>query len=191
MAPSVLQEMLHEPFGSCPLCLSSAAPSSWCRACAVPSSLAHVPWPGQGSLSCLPPSIPIAAMASCWEALAGPSPTPTAAGLSLSLSLGQERYEAAIQRSVKKTWAEIRQQRWSWAGALHHGSPAHKDGECQAGHRHLGSCGSDGGEGSWASLCQPSNPAQPHLVGSCCHHSGLCWGLMGSCGCSLLLWGCV
>lgn len=121
-----------------------------------------------------------------------PSPTPAAARLSLSLSLGQERYEAAIQRSVKKTWAEIRQQRWSWAGALHHGSPAHKDGECQAGHRHLGPCGSDGGEGSWASLCQPSNSAQPHLVGSCCHHSGLCWGLMGSRGCSLLLlWGCV
>lgn len=69
---------------------------------------------------------------------AGPSPSPAAPGLSLSLSLGQERYEAAIQRSVKKTWAEIRQQRWSWAGALHHGSPAHKDGECRAGHRHLG-----------------------------------------------------
>ncbi|KFO81272.1 MAP7 domain-containing protein 1, partial [Cuculus canorus] len=32
------------------------------------------------------------------------------------------------KRSAKKTWAEIRQQRWSWAGALHHGSPAHKDG---------------------------------------------------------------
>lgn len=46
----------------------------------------------------------------------------------------QERYEAAIQRSAKKTWAEIRQQRWSWAGALHHGSSAHKDGECGAGH---------------------------------------------------------
>lgn len=46
---------------------------------------------------------------------------------------GQERYEAAIQRSAKKTWAEIRQQRWSWAGALHHGSSAHKDGECGAG----------------------------------------------------------
>lgn len=45
------------------------------------------------------------------------------------LPLRQERYEAAIQRSAKKTWAEIRQQRWSWAGALHHGSPAHKDGE--------------------------------------------------------------
>ncbi|XP_005988578.1 MAP7 domain-containing protein 1a isoform X2 [Latimeria chalumnae] len=29
----------------------------------------------------------------------------------------KERYEAAIQRSTKKTWAEIRQQRWSWAGA--------------------------------------------------------------------------
>uniref|UniRef100_A0A8C0UVC9 MAP7 domain containing 1 n=1 Tax=Cyanistes caeruleus TaxID=156563 RepID=A0A8C0UVC9_CYACU len=43
------------------------------------------------------------------------------------LEKNKERYEAAIQRSVKKTWAEIRQQRWSWAGALHHGSPAHKD----------------------------------------------------------------
>lgn len=30
----------------------------------------------------------------------------------------QERYEAAIHRSTKKTWAEIRQQRWSWAGGL-------------------------------------------------------------------------
>ncbi|XP_070619820.1 MAP7 domain-containing protein 1 isoform X5 [Erythrolamprus reginae] len=40
----------------------------------------------------------------------------------------KELYEAAIQRSVKKTWAEIRQQRWSWAGALHHGSPGHKEG---------------------------------------------------------------
>ena len=36
----------------------------------------------------------------------------------LSPSLFQERYEAAIHRSTKKTWAEIRQQRWSWAGAL-------------------------------------------------------------------------
>lgn len=41
----------------------------------------------------------------------------------------QERYEAAIQRSVKKTWAEIRQQRWSWAGALHHSSPGRKTSE--------------------------------------------------------------
>lgn len=39
------------------------------------------------------------------------------------LEKNKERYEAAIQRSVKKTWAEIRQQRWSWAGALHHNSP--------------------------------------------------------------------
>ncbi|KAJ7304376.1 hypothetical protein JRQ81_011929 [Phrynocephalus forsythii] len=31
------------------------------------------------------------------------------------------------KRSAKKTWAEIRQQRWSWAGALHQGSPVHKD----------------------------------------------------------------
>uniref|UniRef100_A0A8C9EX99 MAP7 domain containing 1 n=1 Tax=Pavo cristatus TaxID=9049 RepID=A0A8C9EX99_PAVCR len=36
------------------------------------------------------------------------------------LEKNKERYEAAIQRSAKKTWAEIRQQRWSWAGALHH-----------------------------------------------------------------------
>ena len=45
----------------------------------------------------------------------------------------QERYEAAIQRSVKKTWAEIRQQRWSWAGALHHSSPGRKTSECAGG----------------------------------------------------------
>ncbi|XP_053254849.1 MAP7 domain-containing protein 1 isoform X5 [Podarcis raffonei] len=43
------------------------------------------------------------------------------------LEKNKERYEAAIQRSTKKTWAEIRQHRWSWAGALHQGSPAHKD----------------------------------------------------------------
>ncbi|XP_027005357.2 MAP7 domain-containing protein 1a isoform X4 [Tachysurus fulvidraco] len=34
------------------------------------------------------------------------------------LKKNKERYEAAIQRSTKKTWAEIRQQRWSWAGGL-------------------------------------------------------------------------
>lgn len=45
----------------------------------------------------------------------------------------QERYEAAIQRSVKKTWAEIRQQRWSWAGALHHSSPGRKTSEWAGG----------------------------------------------------------
>uniref|UniRef100_A0A8C3XVP8 MAP7 domain containing 1 n=1 Tax=Chelydra serpentina TaxID=8475 RepID=A0A8C3XVP8_CHESE len=44
------------------------------------------------------------------------------------LEKNKERYEAAIQRSAKKTWAEIRQQRWSWAGALHQSSPRHKDG---------------------------------------------------------------
>ncbi|XP_077381962.1 MAP7 domain-containing protein 1a isoform X2 [Festucalex cinctus] len=32
------------------------------------------------------------------------------------LEKNKERYEAAIHRSAKKTWAEIRQQRWSWAG---------------------------------------------------------------------------
>ncbi|KAI9524058.1 MAP7 domain-containing protein 1, partial [Dissostichus eleginoides] len=36
----------------------------------------------------------------------------------LKLEKNKERYEAAIHRSTKKTWAEIRQQRWSWAGAL-------------------------------------------------------------------------
>ena len=40
----------------------------------------------------------------------------------------QERYEAAVQRSVKKSWAEIRQQRWSWAGGLGQ-NPGHKDSE--------------------------------------------------------------
>ncbi|KAM5265304.1 MAP7 domain-containing protein 1 isoform 3-T3 [Hipposideros larvatus] len=49
------------------------------------------------------------------------------------LEKNKERYEAAIQRSVKKTWAEIRQQRWSWAGALHHSSPGHKTSRCLGG----------------------------------------------------------
>nr|XP_033811926.1 MAP7 domain-containing protein 1 isoform X2 [Geotrypetes seraphini] len=40
----------------------------------------------------------------------------------------KERYESAIQRTTKKTWAEIRQQRWSWAGALHQNTVAQKDG---------------------------------------------------------------
>ncbi|XP_059364167.1 MAP7 domain-containing protein 1-like isoform X3 [Carassius carassius] len=34
------------------------------------------------------------------------------------LEKNKERYEAAIHKSGKKTWAEIRQQRWSWAGGL-------------------------------------------------------------------------
>uniref|UniRef100_A0A672PTG0 MAP7 domain-containing protein 1-like n=1 Tax=Sinocyclocheilus grahami TaxID=75366 RepID=A0A672PTG0_SINGR len=34
------------------------------------------------------------------------------------LEKNKERYEAAIQRSGKKTWAEIQQQRWSLAGGL-------------------------------------------------------------------------
>ncbi|XP_072249944.1 MAP7 domain-containing protein 1a isoform X6 [Leuresthes tenuis] len=38
------------------------------------------------------------------------------------LEKNKERYEAAIHRSTKKTWAEIRQQRWSWAGALNQNS---------------------------------------------------------------------
>ncbi|KAM4579763.1 MAP7 domain-containing protein 1a isoform 3-T3 [Odontesthes bonariensis] len=41
----------------------------------------------------------------------------------------KERYEAAIHRSAKKTWAEIRQQRWSWAGALNQSS-SQKEGRC-------------------------------------------------------------
>ncbi|KAM8977395.1 MAP7 domain-containing protein 1 [Pelodytes ibericus] len=40
----------------------------------------------------------------------------------------KERYEAAVNRSTKKTWAEIRQQRWSWAGALNQNSPGHRAG---------------------------------------------------------------
>ncbi|MEE6521619.1 hypothetical protein FKM82_019884 [Ascaphus truei] len=39
-----------------------------------------------------------------------------------------ERYEAVVTRNTKKTWAEIRQQRWSWAGALHQNSPGQKGG---------------------------------------------------------------
>ncbi|KAG9339173.1 hypothetical protein JZ751_024031, partial [Albula glossodonta] len=34
------------------------------------------------------------------------------------LEKNKERYEAAVRRSAKKTWAEIRQLRWSWAGGL-------------------------------------------------------------------------
>ncbi|XP_018101853.1 MAP7 domain-containing protein 1 isoform X2 [Xenopus laevis] len=40
----------------------------------------------------------------------------------------KERYESAVTRNTKKTWAEIRQQRWSWAGALNRNSPGHKGG---------------------------------------------------------------
>lgn len=47
----------------------------------------------------------------------------------LSLYAFQERYEAAIHRSTKKSWAEIRQQRWSWAGALSQNS-SRKESEC-------------------------------------------------------------
>ncbi|KAM4796456.1 MAP7 domain-containing protein 1 isoform 1-T1 [Rhinophrynus dorsalis] len=38
----------------------------------------------------------------------------------------KERYESAVNRTTKKTWAEIRQQRWSWAGALNQNSPGYK-----------------------------------------------------------------
>ncbi|XP_059810293.1 MAP7 domain-containing protein 1a isoform X3 [Hypanus sabinus] len=39
----------------------------------------------------------------------------------------KERYESVVQRSTKKTWAEIRQQRWSWAGALSRSLSVHKE----------------------------------------------------------------
>ncbi|XP_024917242.1 MAP7 domain-containing protein 1a [Cynoglossus semilaevis] len=45
------------------------------------------------------------------------------------LEKNKERYEAVIHRSTKKTWAEIRQQRWSWAGALSQNS-SQKEGRC-------------------------------------------------------------
>ncbi|XP_067867141.1 MAP7 domain-containing protein 1a [Heterodontus francisci] len=45
----------------------------------------------------------------------------------LKLQKNKERYEAVVQRSTKKTWAEIRQQRWSWTGALPHTLSAHKE----------------------------------------------------------------
>ncbi|KAI4811319.1 hypothetical protein KUCAC02_014231 [Chaenocephalus aceratus] len=47
----------------------------------------------------------------------------------LKLEKNKERYEAAIHRSTKKTWAEIRQQRWSWAGALSQNS-SQKESRC-------------------------------------------------------------
>ncbi|KAE8624171.1 hypothetical protein XENTR_v10005853 [Xenopus tropicalis] len=46
----------------------------------------------------------------------------------LKLEKNKERYESAVTRSTKKTWAEIRQQRWSWAGGLNPNSPGHKGG---------------------------------------------------------------
>ncbi|XP_046882595.1 MAP7 domain-containing protein 1a isoform X2 [Hypomesus transpacificus] len=44
------------------------------------------------------------------------------------LEKNKERYAAALQRSSKKTWAEIRQQRCSWAGGLH--SPSQRESRC-------------------------------------------------------------
>ncbi|KAM4047768.1 MAP7 domain-containing protein 1 isoform 2-T2 [Anomaloglossus baeobatrachus] len=44
----------------------------------------------------------------------------------LKYEKNKEKYEAAVNRTKKKTWAEIRQQRWSWAGALNQNSPGHK-----------------------------------------------------------------
>ncbi|XP_012680627.2 MAP7 domain-containing protein 1a isoform X2 [Clupea harengus] len=46
------------------------------------------------------------------------------------LEKNKEKYEAAIQRSTKKTWAEIRQQRGSWAGGLHRSSQ--RESSCSA-----------------------------------------------------------
>ncbi|XP_062890021.1 MAP7 domain-containing protein 1a isoform X2 [Mobula hypostoma] len=45
----------------------------------------------------------------------------------LKLQKNKERYESVVQRSTKKTWAEIRQQRWSWAGALSRSLSVHKE----------------------------------------------------------------
>ncbi|XP_056901136.1 MAP7 domain-containing protein 1a isoform X2 [Takifugu flavidus] len=45
------------------------------------------------------------------------------------LEKNKERYEAAIHRSAKKTWAEIRQQRWSWGGTLSQNS-SRKESRC-------------------------------------------------------------
>ncbi|CAK6964345.1 MAP7 domain-containing protein 1a isoform X1 [Scomber scombrus] len=45
------------------------------------------------------------------------------------LEKNKERYEAALHRSTKKTWAEIRQQRWSWAGGLSQNS-SQKESRC-------------------------------------------------------------
>ncbi|XP_060703267.1 MAP7 domain-containing protein 1a isoform X4 [Hemiscyllium ocellatum] len=45
----------------------------------------------------------------------------------LKMQKNKERYEAVVQRSTKKTWAEIRQQRWSWAGALPHTLSVHRE----------------------------------------------------------------
>ncbi|XP_041439912.1 MAP7 domain-containing protein 1 isoform X2 [Xenopus laevis] len=44
----------------------------------------------------------------------------------VKLEKNKERYESAVNRNSKKTWAEIRQQRWSWAGAFNPNSPGHK-----------------------------------------------------------------
>ncbi|XP_074469623.1 uncharacterized protein LOC141754456 isoform X3 [Sebastes fasciatus] len=46
------------------------------------------------------------------------------------LEKNKERYEAAIKRSTKKTWAEIRAQRWSWAGGLNQTS--RRESRCSA-----------------------------------------------------------
>ncbi|KAK6474262.1 MAP7 domain-containing protein 1-like isoform X2 [Huso huso] len=46
------------------------------------------------------------------------------------LEKNKERYEAAIQRSTKKTWAEIRRQRWSWAGGLNQNTQREGSGRC-------------------------------------------------------------
>lgn len=45
----------------------------------------------------------------------------------------QARYEAAVKRSVKKTWAEIRQQRGSWAGGLNRNSRRESESHSSAG----------------------------------------------------------
>ncbi|KAG5842957.1 hypothetical protein ANANG_G00183270 [Anguilla anguilla] len=52
------------------------------------------------------------------EAAGGEEARPPAGRERQKLEKNKERYEAAVRRSNKKTWAEIRQLRWSWAGGL-------------------------------------------------------------------------
>lgn len=191
MAPAALQEVLHEPFGAAhyahPLLpfLHGAepvlCPASW-----------HM-CPGQGRHHC-PVSLQAPPLLQC----------PHAGRLWLAPALLLQLLGSACPsppgRSAMRQQSSGRSRR---RGQRSGSSGGPGLGPCTTAPLHtrmvsaglgtgtLGPCGSDSGGGSWASLCQSSNPAQPHLVGSCCHRSGLCWGLMGSRGCSLLLWGWV
>lgn len=177
---------LQQPLGAAAMPILHGAepppyPAPWARVPQpgwhhCPVSLQASPslrWPHAGWHQWLPTPFP--------RTLASPVPLPR-----------QERYEAAIQRSAKKTWAEIRQQRWSWAGALHHGSPAHKDGECWSGRCAPRLCRR---WGRWARLCarrvRPPKPSSALLCSGVtlpgC--AGLGRGPGVFFGFSLLLWG--